>query len=37
MPDGRPQAVPGTIVQVIKEEPVTGMSEMRLGGVVRYL
>src|ERR1700720_1140158 len=29
--------IPGTIVQVIKEDPARGMSEMRLGSVTRSL
>ena len=29
--------IPGTIVQVIKEDPARGMSEMRLGSVTRPL
>jgi hypothetical protein len=29
--------IPGTIVQVIKEDPARGMTEMRLAGVTRYL
>ena len=29
--------IPGTIVQVIKEDPARGMSEMRLGSVTRFL
>jgi hypothetical protein len=29
--------IPGTIVQVIKEDPARGMSEMRLGSITRSL
>ena len=29
--------IPGTIVQVINEDPARGMTEMRLTGVMRYL
>ena len=29
--------IPGTIVQVIKEDPARGMSEMRLGSIARSL
>src|SRR4029077_2282354 len=29
--------IPGTIVQVIKEDPTRGMSEMRLGSITRSL
>ena len=29
--------IPGTIVQVIKEDPARGMSEMRLGSITRPL
>ena len=29
--------IPGTIVQIIKEDPARGMSEMRLGSVTRSL
>jgi hypothetical protein len=29
--------IPGTIVQVIKEDPARGITEMRLAGVTRYL
>jgi len=29
--------IPGTIVQVIKEDPARGMSEMRLGSIIRPL
>jgi len=29
--------IPGTIVQVIKEDPARGITEMRLTGVTRYL
>jgi hypothetical protein len=29
--------IPGTIVQVIREDPARGMSEMRLGGITRSL
>jgi len=29
--------IPGTIVQVIKEDPARGMSEMRLGSIIRSL
>jgi len=29
--------IPGTIVQVIKEDPARGMSEMRLGAITRSL
>jgi hypothetical protein len=29
--------IPGTIVQVIKEDPAWGMSEMRLGSITRSL
>jgi hypothetical protein len=29
--------IPGTIVQVIKEDPAHGMTEMRVAGRPRYL
>jgi hypothetical protein len=29
--------IPGTIVQVIKEDPARGLSEMRLGSIIRSL
>jgi hypothetical protein len=29
--------IPGTIVQVVKEDPTTGMSQMRLGGLATSL